>query len=232
MKHVAALDDFQPSNPARRLVAALLVLALHALLAWTLMMELPRPQVPTAHPPLRAQIIQAVTLPPPPAQKPEPPPKPKVLPKAPPKPAPVLQALAPPTAAAPAPLPPLPFVPAPEQAINQAAPAMAATTQPPAAPPVVAAPAPPSPPAPRQASIGVACPRQVAPEMPRQALREGIEGVVQARIHIRAGRVTEVHILSGPRVFHAAVRAAILQYECSSDANETIATQSFQFKFE
>ena len=82
------------------------------------------------------------------------------------------------------------------------------------------------------ASIGLACPRQVAPEMPRKALREGIEGVVTAQIHVKGGRIVDVTILSGPRVFHAAVKAAMLQYTCITDGSEVIATQEFNFKVE
>lgn len=68
--------------------------------------------------------------------------------------------------------------------------------------------------------------------MPRRALREGIGGVVRAQAMIRGGVVQEVTILSGPRVFHAAVRNAMLQYKCSSGAGEVVATQEFEFKIE
>ena len=67
--------------------------------------------------------------------------------------------------------------------------------------------------------------------MPRQALREGIEGVVRAQVLVRDGVVREVTILSGPRVFHSAVRAAMLQYKCV-DSGEAIATQEIAFKLE
>jgi protein TonB len=80
--------------------------------------------------------------------------------------------------------------------------------------------------------IAVACPTQVPPEMPRKALQDGIEGVVKAQIIIRDGVVQEVSILSGPRVYHAAVRAAMLQYKCQSGSGEVIATQEFAFKIE
>jgi periplasmic protein TonB len=40
-----------------------------------------------------------------------------------------------------------------------------------------------------------------------------------------------VQILSGPRVFHAAVREAMLQYKCTA-ADGTIAVQEFAFKIE
>ncbi len=80
--------------------------------------------------------------------------------------------------------------------------------------------------------MGVACPTQVRPEMPRQALRDGTEGVVKAQALIRDGIVREVNILSGPRVFHSAVRSAMLQYKCISGPGDVIATQEFVFKID
>ena len=146
--------------------------------------------------------------------------------------------------------PPPPFVPPPEVVV---APSTAPTIESVAAPPVVApviappppvvveappapapAPAPPAPPRPVRTDIGVACPTQVTPEMPRKAIQDGTVGVVRAKALIKDGAVREVTILSGPRVFHAAVRSAMLQYKCSSDAGpEGIeATQEFSFKTE
>ena len=86
--------------------------------------------------------------------------------------------------------------------------------------------------APKRTSIGLACPMQVPPEMPRKALRDGIEGVVTAQIHVKGGRIVDVTILSGPAVFHAAVKAAMMQYTCVTDGDEVIATQVFNFKVE
>ena len=68
--------------------------------------------------------------------------------------------------------------------------------------------------------------------MPRKALQDGTEGVVKAQIHIKGGNILDVTILSGPRVFHAAVRAAMLQYKCVTDGADVIATQEFNFKLE
>ncbi len=78
--------------------------------------------------------------------------------------------------------------------------------------------------------IAIACTTQVKPEMPRKALQEGAEGVIQAQAHIRDGAVKEVTILSGPRVFHSAVREAMLQYRCANQPGEVIAPQEFVFK--
>lgn len=68
--------------------------------------------------------------------------------------------------------------------------------------------------------------------MPRKALQDGTEGVVKAQARIRDGVVKEVTILSGPRVFHAAVREAMMQYKCTKDAVDVIAVQEFNFKVE
>lgn len=68
--------------------------------------------------------------------------------------------------------------------------------------------------------------------MPRKALQDGVEGVVKAQATIRDGVVKEVTILSGPRVFHTAVRNAMMEYKCASDSGDVIATQEFNFKLE
>jgi protein TonB len=114
-----------------------------------------------------------------------------------------------------------------------------ATHTPPPAPAVIAPPPAPSAPAPapvavgpKRSAIGVACPTQVAPEMPRKALQDGTEGVVKAQIHIKGNTIVDVTILSGPRVFHAAVKAAMMQYTCVTDGGEVIATQEFNFRVE
>jgi protein TonB len=78
----------------------------------------------------------------------------------------------------------------------------------------------------------VACPTQVPPEMPRKAIQDGSEGVVKAQALVKNGAVHDVTILSGPRVFHAAVKAAMMQYKCTADATEIVATQEFVFKIE
>ena len=95
----------------------------------------------------------------------------------------------------------------------------------------VEAPAPPASVAPRiYYRIGVTCSNQVAPTLPLQAIRSGIEGTVRARARIKGGVVTEVTILSGPEVFHSAVIAAMKQYQCTASVDEVAAEQSFTFK--
>ncbi len=84
--------------------------------------------------------------------------------------------------------------------------------------------------APSRADVKVVCPTQLAPEMPRKAIQEGAQGVVRAQALVRDGVVKEVTILSGPRVFHAAVRNAMLQYKCSGqESGEVLVTQEFTF---
>ncbi|MDQ6880839.1 MAG: substrate-binding domain-containing protein [Pseudomonadota bacterium] len=78
--------------------------------------------------------------------------------------------------------------------------------------------------------IAVLCATQVKPEMPRKASQEGAEGVVRAQALIRDGIVKEVTILSGPRIFHAAVREAMLQYKCTSETGDVLAPQEFVFR--
>ena len=76
------------------------------------------------------------------------------------------------------------------------------------------------------------CPSQVAPDMPRRAVREGVSGVVRAQIKIVNGTVAEVTILSGPKVFHDEVTKAIRQYKCLTGNDEVVATQEFVFKLD
>jgi protein TonB len=68
--------------------------------------------------------------------------------------------------------------------------------------------------------------------MPRRALQDGTQGVVKAQIVLKGGAVQEVTILAGPKVFHAAVKAAIMQYKCVADGAGTpvTVTQDFIFK--
>ena len=211
---------YQPRDPSRRIKGLVIVIALHAFLGYALVSGMARKGLNFIKKPLEAVVIQEVIIPPPP---PPPPPKkvetPKELPK--------VEA------------PPPPYVPPPDVTpqVSSNAPAIVSTAVVPKAPVVIAPPPPPAPvaakPAPNRNDIGVACPTQVPPEMPRKAMQEGTEGVVKAQIRIKGGVIQEVTILSGPRVFHAAVKAAMMQYKCISDAGgEVVATQEFNFKLE
>ena len=101
---------------------------------------------------------------------------------------------------------------------------------PPQPPPPAPAPAPALPPTVLK-NIGVLCPTLIEPKMPRLALQDGTQGVVKAQIVLKGGVVQDVTILSGPRVFHAAVKAAIMQYKCVSDGTDTEETAQQEFKF-
>jgi protein TonB len=202
------------------MIGWVLVIGVHAIVLWAVITGTARRGLELLKKPLEAAVIQEVIIPPPP-----PPPPPKKI--EPPKPE------APKSVA-----PPPPFVPPPEVAPppSPSAVALPSLPTPPVTPPVIAPPPPPAPPAapagPSRAEMGVACPSQVKPEMPRQALRDGSEGVVKAQALIRDGVVREVNILSGPRVFHTAVRSAMLQYKCISGPGDVIATQEFVFKID
>jgi protein TonB len=206
---------FEPRDPSRRVKGLIIVVALHILLGYALVSGLARKGLNMIKKPLEAVVIQEVIIPPPP---PPPPPK-KIEPM---KEMPKLDA------------PPPPFVPPPDVApqVTSTAPAIQSTQVAPTAPAVIAPPVPPAPVqvGPKRTSIGLACPKQVQPEMPRKALQDGIEGVVKAQIHIKGGTILDVTILSGPRVFHAAVREAMMQYTCVTDGGEVVATQEFNFK--
>ena len=83
--------------------------------------------------------------------------------------------------------------------------------------------------------MALVCPKQVKPEIPQKAINDGVEGTVRAEVRVRDGKIVEVKILSGPRPLHAAVRAAVARYECTSSGNtdaDIIATQDFNFKLE
>ena len=207
---------YQPKDPTRRFKGLVVVIALHAFLGYALISGLARKGLEIIKKPLEAVVIQEVIIPPPPP----PPPKKIELPKE----APKVEA------------PPPPFVPPPDvpTPVESTAPTIVAAVAPPPAPAVIAPPPPPAPPAKvvNKSDIGVACPTQVKPEMPRKATQEGISGVVRAQALIKAGVVKDVTILSGPRVFHAAVKAAMMQYKCISDDGEINATQEFAFTLE
>jgi len=216
MNSLGMSRDFQVQEPTRRLKGIVIVLAVHAVIGWALISGMARSGLNLLKKPLEAVVIQEVIIPPLP---PPPPPPPKEIKQ------PDIKVDAPPP----------PFVPPPDVAppVTSTAPTIVATTvAPPIAPAVIAPPPPPTPaPVKNRQDIGVACPTQVAPEMPQKAIQDGISGVVRAKIDISNGVVREVVILSGPRVFHAAVKAAVMRYRCISDG-EITATQEFNFKLE
>ncbi len=221
--HMGMNFQYKPKDPAKRYTGIAFVVLLHALLGYALVSGLARKGLDIIKKPLEAVVIQEVIIPPPPP----PPPPPKEIRPPEPK-APKVEA------------PPPPFVPPPEVNVAPStAPVIESVQAPPPAPAVIAPPppvvveappAPPAPPAPKpnRADIGVACPTQVTPDMPRKAIQDGISGTVRARITIVDGVVKDVS-MTGPRVFHAAVRAAVMQYKCIGEG-EVVAEQPFDFK--
>ena len=210
MKTVDMNYRFEPRDPSRRIKGLAIVVALHVFLGYALISGMARNGLNMLKKPLEAVVIQEVIIPPPP------PPPPKEIKE--PKPeAPKVEA-------------PPPFVPPPEVVapVSTTAPTIEARATPPATAPVIAPPAT----GPVRREIGAVCPTQVPPDMPRKAIQDGTEGVVRAQVIIKDGSVRDVSILSGPRVFHAAVRAAMLQYKCNASASEVVATQEFVFKLE
>jgi protein TonB len=209
---------YRPKDPSRRYKGIAVVIGLHLLIGWGIVSGTAKNALVMLKKPLEAVVIQEVIIPPPP------PPPPKEI--KPPE-APKVEA------------PPPPFVPPPDTPppATSNAPSIVSVAAPPPTPAVIAPPpapvvaAPPRP-APNRQDLRVACPTQVPPEMPRKAIQDGSDGVVRAQALVKDGAVKEVTILSGPRVFHAAVKAAMMQYKCTADATEVLATQEFVFKIE
>ena len=210
---------FEPRDPSRRLKGLIIVVALHAIIGYALVSGMARKGIDFIKKPLEAVVIQEVIIPPPPP--PPPPPKkiekPLVMPK--------VEA------------PPPPYVPPPDVTpqVSSNAPAIVSVATPPTAPAEIAPPPPPDAPVatgPKRTTIGLACPTQVPPEMPRKALQDGIEGVVKAQIRIKNGVIQDVTVLSGPRVFHTAVKAAMMQYKCVTNESDVIAVQEFNFRLD
>lgn len=208
---------FNPKGRFGPVGLATMVLA-HVLIGYALMTGMARQAYDIVKKPLDATIIQEVKLPPPP---PPPPPKPEIrkVTQAPKVNEPPPPAYVPPPDVAP------PVAPA-APAITQVQTSQPVAPPPPSPPPLVT----PEPAAPTRADIAVVCPKQVRPVMPERAIDEGIEGTVKAQVRIKSGKVVEVRLLSGPKVYHAAVRNAMLAYECSAGDQEVLATQDFTFK--
>ena len=205
---------YQPVDSSRRQRGIAIVIALHVLMAWLLISGTARKGLELLNKPMQAVVIQDVVIPPPPA-----PPKVLVPPQA------KTEKIQPP-----------PFIPPPELPVQfVAAPIIEAAATPPPAPPPIAQPAAvaaPASPSVARVDMAIACPVQVPPDMPRRALLDGAQGVVRAQIRIQDGIVQDVSILSGPRVFYAAVRSAMLQYKCTRTSGEVLATQDFNFKIQ
>ncbi|KQP38928.1 hypothetical protein ASF44_10855 [Pseudorhodoferax sp. Leaf274] len=220
-----ARREFKPRSRVGPVGLAVMA-AVHVVIGIGLVYGLGRHVVEVVKKPLNATIVQEVQLPPPP---PPPPPPPREVARQPPPPAAQPPAYVPP----PVNTPPV-AAPSPLAAVQSAEPVAPAPAMPapPAAPAPAAPPVPPAPPKPVASDMAVVCPKQVRPEMPDKAIEEGIGGTVRAEARIRDGRVVDVKILSGNKLFHAPVRRALQQYECIGGPDETIARQDFEFKVE
>lgn len=208
---------YKPKDPARRFKGIAIVIALHIIIGYGIISGTAHDALMALKKPLEAVVIQEVIIPPPP-----PPPKEIRPPEAPKNQAP------------PPPFVPPPDTPPPQAPPESTAPAIVSTPAPPPAGVAIAPPPPQAPPkpAPNRLDLRVACPNQVAPEMPRKAIDDGTEGIVKASALIKDGLIKEITILSGPRVFHAAVKAAMKQYKCTAETGEVMATQEFVFKLQ
>jgi hypothetical protein len=71
---------------------------------------------------------------------------------------------------------------------------------------------------------------QVAPEYPLSAEHIRFTGQVMAAGRVVDGAVRSVRILSGPNVFHDAVRDALMQYKCPGVVGPVEFKQEFNFK--
>lgn len=185
-----------------------IVVAVHLLLGWGLLIGTTHHQALALKKPLEMLLVEDVALlPPPPAPK---------TPKAPP-----------------------PAAPMPEMVTERTGPTIelaVAPAVPPKQEPLVSTPivnpAPVVAAAPAKMEAALICPGQVRPEIPRKALIDGIQGLVKAQAVVQDGHVKEVNILSGPRIFHDAVRSAMLQYQCAMRNTTVVAMQEFNFHFE
>lgn len=225
MNTVAVRRSLPGNDPVHRVTGWAVVAGLHVLLGWSLISGTALRGPDVVNKPMEAALIQEVILP--------------TLPPPPPPPPPPVKKIEPPKAQPRVKAPPPPFVPPPEVTPPQAAaPAIQSVQAPPPNLPALEAPPPApqtplvTPSAPSRSEMAVVCPTQAKPAMPSQAAREGTEGSVRAQALIREGAVREVTILSGPRVFHSAVRSAMLRYKCLSEASDVVATQEFFFKLE
>lgn len=72
--------------------------------------------------------------------------------------------------------------------------------------------------------------KQVQPQMPRAAIQNGTIGTVFAKLVLLDGKPKDVIIISGPDVFHEAVRQAMLQAQCTLPTGLVVAQHEFVFK--
>lgn len=198
-------------DPSRRYQGAAVVVAVHALIAWALISGMGVRLVPLHKlaPAVPVWVDLPALQPPKPVEQIKPP-KPVEPPRD-------------------------TFVPEPEVMPTETT-AISMDSTPEPSPESTAAPADASPlgaaAAASASDMQVACPNQVAPQIPRRALQDGATGTVRALAQIQNGRVRQVTILSGPRIFHQPVIDAMLQYRCTASAGDLSAVQEFKFRVE
>lgn len=180
------------------------VIALHVLAVWALVVATDRDTIAKLIAPTYVMLMNEEKPTPPPQQ---PMPKPKVKPET-------------------APKPEIEVARVSSNAVE-----VIHSNEPPTPVVVDATPAP-SPKVAQTMEAAMICPTQVRPEIPRQALIKNIQGLIRVEAVVAGGTVKEVHFLSGPRVFHEAVRNAMLQYKCSVQRDAVLAVQEFNFHFD
>ena len=213
MNTLALHPAYHPKDPTRRYKGIAIVIGLHIVIGYGIVTGTAVDGLKMIHKRMTTEVLVDVVLPPPP-----PPPKPPT-----PIEKPVSQALPPPT------------VTPPDYATPVTSPlTIEASAEAPNVPVQIRQPEQvvQSTPKLNTSDLRVACPTQTAPEMPRKAIQDGAEGVVRASALIKDGVIRDITILSGPRVFHAAVKAAMTQYKCTASSGEVVATQEFVFKLE
>ncbi|RMX05856.1 energy transducer TonB [Corticibacter populi] len=219
-----------------RLPGIVIVLLLHAGLAWAVLSGLGRKVVEQIIPaePLEVVllaepepvVIEPPPLPEPPPPPPEPPPPAPPPPPKPPPPAPKPAYVPPPEVPVAAPV--APTLTAVQNTAPEPAPAPAAPPPPPPAPP-----APPA--APAQVAIGVACPNHVAVRSsvpyPSRAERRGIEGRVVAEFTVSpGGALQNVRIASSSdAVFDDVVLQAVQRFKCNGQGSPVRVRVPFEF---
>jgi protein TonB len=185
-----------------------IVLVFHAILIYALVNGLGRRIVEVIKQPLETKIIEEVKEKPP--EPPPPPPKVNI--------------------------PPPPFIPPPEINIQTTStgPTITSVTtvKPVAPPPKVVAPPPPAAPAIRRNPTPTF---KVAPAYPRKALKDNIEGMVEAHLSVNGdGAVTDVKIVkSVPKgMFDEAAVAALSQYKFKGDGTQWVGIVEIDFKLQ
>ncbi len=204
---------YHPKDPARRYKGIAIVIGLHIIIGYGIVSGTAVNGLKKIHERMTTEVLVDVVVPPPPPLPKPPTPIQKSISEA---------------------LPP-PVVQRPDDATPEINPnAIETSAEPTTAPIQIKQPEQvvQSTPKANTSDLRVACPTQASPEMPRKAIQDGAEGVVRASALIRDGVIRDITILSGPRVFHAAVKAAMLQYKCTASAGEVVATQEFVFKLE